>query len=363
LDAVNGQGNHHSRVRKPAGKVIEFARRPPAERSEVFEETAARRGIGRAVIVEKDFWVTWVLAQLYAADGLSPTANDDPVLLFKGGTSLSKAYGLIDRFSEDIDLTVDHGVLIEIDDDPDEPDISKNERKRRIEKTAKACAAYVADSVAPFLNARLADMGAAEVRIDEEDPQTVRVIYPYALSSAVYGQTGYVNSELRLEFGARGAMWPSERREVTSFAAVEFPDLFTQPATPVFVLSPQRTFWEKATILHAIASSGRLPNSERQSRHYADLVRIGATEAGRDAIADTELLIEVADHKAAYFPAASARYDLARPGTLRLSPPNELEQTLERDYARMREMFMAEPPTFREVMAAIRDLENRINIG
>ena len=147
-----------------------------------------------------------------------------------------------------------------------------------------------------------------------------------------YGGSAYVNAKIRLEFGARGELWPAEQGYVTSYAAEEFPALFTDPTTPVWVLRPRRTFWEKATILHAIASSGRIGGGERQSRHYADLARLANAPVGSEAIDDIELLLDVAENKATYSPAPKARYELAKPGTLRLAPPNKLLAELENDY-------------------------------
>ena len=135
----------------------EFASRPTQERAEVFDETSARRGIGRAAIVEKDFWVCWTLAQLYGQGGPSDAQRDEPALLFKGGTSLSKAYGLIDRFSEDVDLTVDRRLLVTPEKDPDKHGISTRERKRRIDAVTRSCEDYVAQTIAPFLRLRTSD--------------------------------------------------------------------------------------------------------------------------------------------------------------------------------------------------------------
>lgn len=339
----------------------EFAHRPARERAEVFEETSARRGIGRAAIVEKDFWVCWTLAQLYGQGGPSDAANDEPALLFKGGTSLSKAYGLIDRFSEDVDLTVDRRMLVVQESNPDEEGISTRERKRRIQTVAEKCATYIGEIIAPFLRSRETGWEEGVVEIDKDEPQTLHLSYPRALPDSSYGGSAYVNARIRLEFGARGELWPAERGNITSYAAEEFPHLFTEPTTAVWVLSPRRTFWEKATILHAIASSGRMGGGERQSRHYADLARIARTAVGSAAISDTRLLHDVAEHKAAYFPSASARYDLARPGTLRLVPSEILVEELEKDYDRMREMFITDPPSFSSMIEEIAALERRIN--
>lgn len=340
-----------------------FARRTTAERAAVFEETAARRRIGRAAIVEKDFWVCWSLDHLYGVSGLSPVggSSDGPALLFKGGTSLSKVYGLIDRFSEDVDLTVDRNLLISASGDPDEPEISGREQKRRIEIVVNQCVSYVRDVVLPFLNSVLGEIGETKATLDDTDLQSIRCQYPRALSGTTYSETAYVTPEIRLEFGARGELWPSEKGSVTPYAAQEFSELFSSPAAEVWALSPKRTFWEKATILHAIASMGRLLGNDRQSRHYADLAQIADSQIGQEAAADFELLRSVAYHKDKYFPSAGARYDLAQPGTLRLIPSSELLTEIETDYERMSEMYFHEPPRFSEILERLTELETVVN--
>lgn len=244
---------------------------------------------------------------------------------------------------------------------PDEEGISARERKRRINAVVTRCAEYVAQTIAPFLRSRTSDRKDTAVTIDDEDSQTLHLSYPRALPESSYGGSAYVNSRIRLEFGARGELWPAERQLVTSYAAEAFPALFVDPTTTVWALSPRRTLWEKATILHAIAYSGRIGGAERQSRHYADLALLAKAPFGKAAVDDTELLLDVANHKSTYFSSAAARYDLARPGTLRLIPASDLVAELQRDYGRMKEMFISEPPTFATIIAELAALERQIN--
>jgi len=268
---------------------------------------------------------------------------------------------LIDRFSEDIDLTIERGLLEDLSVPADELGISKTERKRRIDRLSERCSDLIRDEIVPFLRTCVSDLEGARIDIDPDDPQTVQFTYPYALPSNSYGGGSYVNSVVRLEFGARGALWPASEGIVTAYVAAEFPELFNEPHVNVWVLDVQRTFWEKATILHAVACSGQLGQSERQSRHYADLARLAASAEGPRAVLNTQLLIDVAAHKASYFPKASAKYELARPGTLRLSPPEHLVPALRADYESMREMFISDPPSFAHVLEEIAALELGIN--
>jgi hypothetical protein len=247
-------------------------------------------------------------------------------------------------FSEDVDLTVDRTVLIEPSADPDAPDIKNRERNRRIEAMRAACTLHVQQPILTFLRS----CGVGTVRI-AEDPDTLEFSYPRALPDAAYGGAAYVNAAIRLEFGARGDLLPSERGAVSSYAAQVFPMSFSSGTTEVQTLSPRRTFWEKATILHELAWRNETGVVPRQSRHYSGLARIAASPIGNAAIDDTAILLDVARHKMRYFARAAARFDLVAPGTLRLVPPSELRSELAMDYARMREMFITEPPPFEQV--------------
>ena len=135
-----------------------FQLRPKRERAEVIEETAARLVIGRPAIIEKDYWVCWALSKLFGEN--APLRQEVSVhpFLFKGGTSLSKVYGLIDRFSEDIDLTIDRSLLENPEAPADEVGISKNERKRRLDDLAARCSVLIRNEVAPHLRVCVAGL-------------------------------------------------------------------------------------------------------------------------------------------------------------------------------------------------------------
>jgi hypothetical protein len=334
-----------------------FASLSAADRAVIFQETAARMGLGSAAIVEKDFWVCWTLGQIFAATPL-------PSPLFKGGTSLSKVYGIIARFSEDIDIVLDrHALGFAGENDP--VNISgTNRRKRRLEELAATCSQTVQGSVRDILRERFSqELGSNEWDLQPDsfdaDAQSLLFAYPTGLEPSLYGAAGYIRPVVRLEFGCRGDVWPAEEREIRPYVAEVFPALLTAPACPVRVLSPARTFWEKVTLLHSVTHSGKRP--QRLSRHYYDVSRIYRHEVGRAAIADLKLLAEVVKHKAVFFREAAARYDLAKPGSLRISPTPELERELRRDYREMQEMLFGEAPAFDQILADVRELETRIN--
>lgn len=160
-----------------------FAKRPAKERAEVFEETAVRKGFARPAIIEKDFWVCWALGELF---GPEPVSNEmeDPPLLFKGGTSLSKVFHLIDRFSEDVDLTLGQSLVLPGALEPDETGISNRERKRRIEAIVSAAKDYVQGPILRSIQSRFEAVG-GQVTSDNEDPQTLLCAYPKGIGVEV----------------------------------------------------------------------------------------------------------------------------------------------------------------------------------
>ncbi|MEM9592533.1 MAG: nucleotidyl transferase AbiEii/AbiGii toxin family protein [Pseudomonadota bacterium] len=331
-----------------------FANDTPANRDDAFRQAAAALGFAKA-IVEKDFWVCWSLERLFAL----PTFGDH--LIFKGGTSLSKAYDVIHRFSEDIDLSLDRAQLgFEGDRDPERPDLSGGIRKSLLQDLQEAAEATVAGPLLDEINTAFASHleQPFSLQIDEGDRQTLLFAYPTLGGD----EPGYVKPIVRFEFGARGAKLPTEQRTLSTYVQQAFPDLPGLALVDVRTLGIERTFWEKATILHMLfhQDAGK-PLADRMSRHYYDMAQMTQHDAKARALANLDLLSEVGHHKSVFFKAAWARYEDAKPGSLRLTPGNGLEATLRRDYVGMREMIMGQAPSFDDVLSAIAALEAEIN--
>jgi hypothetical protein len=334
-----------------------FALLPAAERATVFREAASRGRIGSSAILKKDFWVCWTLKRVFSSKAL-------PGPLFKGGTSLSKVYQIIERFSEDVDLVLDrHALGFTGDQDP--PNIAgTKKRNRKLDELARGCSGTVCGAVLDELQKSFATMlGESDWKLGEDpadaDRQSLLFAYPRGLEADLYSLGAYVRPVVRLEFGCRGDVWPSEQRSIRPYIADALPGVLSQPTAEVHVLRPERTFWEKATLLHAVYHSGKIP--PRLSRHHYDLSRLYRHESGQAAIKDIGLLESVADHKKVFFREAAARYDLARPGSLRICPPNSQVAGIRSDYRDMREMFFGQAPTFDKVMEDLKQLEDRVN--
>ncbi len=335
---------------------------PAADRAELFRASAAKRGLSRLVI-EKDFWVCWTLQRLFALD--PPPAR----LIFKGGTSLAKVFRVIERFSEDIDISVDRNDLgFGGNSDPSAVESGKR-REKRLDSLANACREFIRHSLLPRLRDSFGEVlgrrGDWDLYYadDVPDEQTLIFQYPSTESSAP-ALPAYIRPMVRVEFGARSDHWPACDGRVVAYAAEDFPESFGAPGFTVRALSAHRTFWEKATILHAwYHAPESKPLRDRQSRHYYDLVRMYEDRIGREALADKDLLAKVVEHKKAFFKSASAQYSKARPGTFRLVPPAGRQGELRRDYLAMREMIFGPAPSFEEMLAVLAEMESAINGG
>jgi hypothetical protein len=336
--------------------VEHVARWTSAERRDLFTETAARLGFGNALIMEKDFWVCWTLKHVMALEG-------QPRMIFKGGTSLSKAFGLIRRFSEDIDLAFHrHDLGFSDQRDPAAPELSRNRTDRLVTELKEAANRHIRERFLPALNTAFeAGLGGAPVlQLDVSKGDVLLFEYPRALEEADYAGA-YVQPQVLLELGAKSDHDPQASRTIRPYSADAFAEQFVSPAVNVPTLAAERTFWEKATLLHERAMRPKAQRADRFSRHYHDVVVLAGTATGGAALADPALLRRVAEHKDIFFKVGGGVYECAEFGTLRLVPPDEALAALRTDYGKMREMFFDDPMPFAELLAGLRAIESRIN--
>ena len=323
----------------------------PRERTELLDSISRERGLAPAVL-EKDYWVCQTLHHLFTLPGLSEH------LVFKGGTSLSKVYGLIERFSEDIDISF-HRSFLGFGDDRDPECASGKERSRRLNALQRACETCIRESLLPSLHASIAgQLGSAadwSLRLDPQDPQTLLFQFPVADIS----RPGYLLPSVRIELGARSDHWPSESHNILSYIGEGIGQPLGQAT--VRALAAERTFWEKATLLHAEAHRAtEQPMPARYARHYYDLARLATTPVADHALQDTTLRQRVVAHKSVYFRSAWARYDLAEPASFRLLPPEARLPALAADHRAMQPMFFTQPPSIKSILETLAALESRI---
>ena len=245
-----------------------IARASTGERRLVFEAAAQRMALAPAV-VEKDFWVCYTLDHLFHRSGFAES------MVFKGGTSLSKAFGLIERFSEDIDLILDWRLLGYGENEPWEPR-SNSAQERFKADSIERTNAFLADAFVPKLRATLSEsLGTeASVRCGAEE-ETVYFDYPRSYESA-----GTLDT-IKLEIGPMAAWSPSEEAAITPYAADVVP-FGPELSTTVRTASPERTFWEKATILHQEANR---PEGKGMPRRYPAITTTCTASATRSCSA------------------------------------------------------------------------------
>jgi hypothetical protein len=324
------------------------------ERAIVFQETSARTGI-QPGLVEKDFWVCWTLKQLFSIP------NFESRLLFKGGTTLSKIFGVIQRFSEDIDMAVDYVSLgFTGDRDPLAP-MSNTKRTKLLDEMLAVCREYIAGDFLSSLRSRMSGILPSQadwdLYVDPEDGHIVNFRYPTAVE-----QISYVRPEVRLELGTHAEFIPNDHYTVRPYAAEEYPEAFDHPDCTVRAIKIERTFWEKLTILHQehFRTSDRGEPS-RFSRHYYDTyMMVQHSEDCRAALQSPELLHRVVEHKKRFYPRRWARYDLAAPATLQLMPSNDWLDYLRHDYETMQVMIFGDSPSFDEILDGLQALEGDI---
>ena len=326
---------------------------PHHDRREVLEVAASASG-RPAYLLEKDIWIVWAIRTLFGAPIGAP-------LVFKGGTSLSKAYRAIQRFSEDVDLTYDIRALAPdlVGDSPDALPTSRSQEQRWTREVRRRLASWMHDKAVPFLEKGL-HAAEADGGIRFEDGE---LFIRYAPLSE---GTGYVRPEVKLEFGARATGEPNTPMPIRCDAADHVPDVEFPTAVPR-VMRAERTFWEKATAAHVYCLQGRL-RSGRFARHWYDLARLEDAGLARRALADRETANAVAAHKAMFFREKDASgnwidYEAAVTGGLQLVPIEDSLAALADDYARMVEdrLLFEEAEPFDVLMDTCREITEEAN--
>jgi len=331
---------------------LDFLALPEDERRLYIEQAAVRRSLS-PVILEKDFWVCWLLGILFNSE----FADD---LVFKGGTSLSKVFGVIERFSEDIDLSLSPTFL-----NLPEPGTSRNQANKWMAKTEAACGLAVENQIAPVLESAVTEvLGMREAAWFEvlTDAGTHSPVLLFHYPSTQPAGFGYLKRSVKLEFGSLTDQQPTGHHPVRPWIAEALPDAFPDWKCDVVALDVERSFWEKATILHTeFHRPADKPTPDRFSRHYADTTALAKHPTASKAVDDQELRDRVVQWKSRFFGSSWANYDQAKPGSFRLVPPAERLPALRRDYEAMRDMYLTEPMGFDEILATLADLERRIN--
>ncbi|HXU29027.1 MAG TPA: nucleotidyl transferase AbiEii/AbiGii toxin family protein [Thermoanaerobaculia bacterium] len=336
-----------------------FVALAPERRALAFGQAAARLAAA-SVIVEKDFWVCWLLGLLFADPELAPH------LVFKGGTSLSKVYGVIERFSEDIDLSLSPEFL-GVDESSIEAAQSRTRRDAAMNRMQDACAERTRAFVMPRLETRAQALlggpphNEAWLRYERDPVARSPVIhfeYPTVEATGLH----YVRREVKLELGSLTDQRPIEQHDIRPWVADILPTIFDDWKCRVTALELPRSFWEKATILHAEYHRPEdQPTPDRYSRHYADMARLLQHPSAASMLGDHGLCARVVQWKDHVFARHWAHYHTAVPGSFRLLPKATRTAALARDYNQMASMYLKPPPTFDAVLGQLAEAEAILN--
>ncbi len=331
---------------------LKFLELPAEERKLYFEQSALRRNIS-PIVLEKDFWVCWLLGILFESEFADK-------LVFKGGTSLSKVFGVINRFSEDIDLSLSP-TFLKLPD----TSTSRNQANKWMLKAELACQEAVINIIAPVLEVIVGSiLGKAnnpwfEYQLDSHSNSPVLLFHYPTLQPSGFE---YLKRSVKLEFGSLTDQQPVGRHPISPWIAETLPEAFSDWSSDVIALELERSFWEKLTILHAeFHRPEEKSMPDRYSRHYADAAALAKHPIAKKALLQHELRNQVVLWKRQFFGSAWANYDEAVPGTFHLVPPEHRQLVLRRDYQAMRDMYIVEPDSFDLILATLSDLEDKIN--
>lgn len=307
------------------------------------------------VAIEKDWWVTFTLKALFQTDCRE-------ALIFKGGTSLSKGFNIIERFSEDIDLAIGHSFF----------GIEKTSKSQR-EKLRKTARAYIHETLSVQLDARLKEMGITGYSIEnitqvqdkngewkaidsDKDPTVILLHYPSIVEETI----SYIPPRVKIEISCLSMDEPTEEREIRSLIGESFEDEDTDAGSRIRTVVPTRTFLEKLFLL-AEEFQKEKPRSVRMSRHLYDLEKLMDTAYGREALADRSLYDAIVEHRKAYYALKYVNYDLHAPATIDFMLPEQAREAWKADYTDMRRFFIyGQSLEFDALMQRMRELNERI---
>ena len=273
---------------------------------------------------------------------------------------MSKVFGVIDRFSEDIDLSLSPTFL-----GLTEAGASRNQANKWMAKAEAACEVAVRTQIMPALEATAMDVLGKNERVRFEflkDSNTNSPVLLFHYPSSQPTGFEYLKRSVKLEFGSLTDQQPTGHHTIRPWVAEVIPAAFPDWQCEVVALGVDRTFWEKATILHAeYYRPPDKPTPDRFSRHYADTAALANHPVAIGCISQNDLRNRVVLWKSQFFGSSWANYDLAKPGTFRLVPRTERLPTLQRDYQSMRDMYLNKPVSFDDVLTILSNLEHHIN--
>lgn len=317
-------------------------------------QEAARRMNLPVQSIEKDLWVCWLLRKLMSLDPWGAH------LTFKGGTSLSKAHGLIERFSEDIDLVVDREALELVgENDPKKAD-SPTQIKQRVKRIAKACHQWATEDLVPTLQQAIKnDLTDPDWHLDLAPiTETQETSFSFRYPKLFDEGTGYLRPEIKVELVAKADPWPSKPMPISTYVHQQFPDAIGDGRFQVNTMQAERTMLEKALLLHEVLIQRPEGPKPRLARHYYDLFKLYKAGFGERATHDRSLYTAIIEHRRTFYRYGSVDYDELITEGFSIIPQGDARKEWEKDYANMqRDMFYGDVPAFDTVMEQLAQFE------
>ncbi|MCZ2355303.1 MAG: nucleotidyl transferase AbiEii/AbiGii toxin family protein [Bacteroidia bacterium] len=329
--------------------VQEWFQLPDETKIRLFAETSRQIGLPSSSASEKDWWVVHTLAVIFSMD----CAN---ALIFKGGTSLSKGWNLIQRFSEDIDLALDREFL------GFKGELSKQDIKKLRRKSFQ----FITEVFTEELKKKFVELGFKDVKVKyrevenhDQDPLIIEIYYNKLTETDTYLKPGVL-----VEVGSRSLKEPFTQRTFGTFTSQIYSDNpFTDNPITIPVVNPERTFLEKIFLLH---EEFQKPQDkirvERLSRHLYDIEKLSQTDYAKIALQDTELYNTIVRHRSKFTAISGIDYGKHNPANLRFIPPETIIKKWEADYEEMKgSMIYDNPLSFNEMIKRLAELQKRIN--
>lgn len=324
---------------------------PQERRSEILNQATEFTGLP-VVAIEKDWWVTLALNACF-----SLPYNEH--IIFKGGTSLSKAWNLIERFSEDIDLALDRKYL------GFEGDISKTQIRKLRTKSCEFTSTILLEDLKKIFTKWNAinecTIVAQDIKNTDKDPQIIEIHYQSVLNTE-----RYLPQKVLIEVGSRSLTGPTEKRSVNSILSSLFTDLnFAHKPFNVITVLPQQTFLEKVFLLHEeFSKAPEKIRTNRLTRHLYDLEKLMDTKHGIETLQNLRLFNNIVAHREKFNAIRGIDYANHTPEKISIIPPDSIIKQWEQDYQTMtRNMFYGNFLTFDELINRIMELQKRINIS
>ena len=328
---------------------IKFIDIPRGEKKNIFQQVSANTGIP-AFAVEKDWWVVQTLAIIFEMDVAKH-------MVFKGGTSLSKAWKLINRFSEDIDLSINRDFF------GFSGELSKSKRT----KLRKTASEYTSGSFFNELQYRFTQKGFKDIRFNlveitnsDQDPRIIELYYPNVIPPP-----GYLEPKVQIEVGSRSLREPFSIQTFGSLIDEYYPEMdFAQASIKVPTVNPERTFLEKIFLLHEeFQRPAEKMRVNRLSRHLYDIYHLSKTSFAEKALKDKELYSTIVDHRYKFTRVGGVNYNLHQPQTINPIPILGVIDAWKKDYNTMLEemIYEIDPPTFEDIIIALTALKEEIN--